>query len=231
MGLKAITSLTNWVSVLKITKPDKWSVNAVLDATIVFTTSEEKKMSQSFFSTILLPRIRKNIRENRKIHSTLYQALKKSLNRPVAFFGGIILPSCKLFNCTLRDTVILSCLINRASIPASISLSALLQLIQMPFNTKTEIFIRVLLNKTHTFPSEIIEILVNHFSRYRKETCTLPVIWPQNLLTFLNRNDSNVSEKSRQELKLLVKTQHHRKISNIILQKLTKINSKNNLKS
>merc|ERR1712060_929557 len=108
------------------------------------------------------------IRENRKIHPTLYQALKKSLSRPVAFFGGIILPLCKSFNCTLRETVILSCLINRASIPASISLSALLQLIKMPFNAKTE-------------------ILVNHFSRYRKETCTLPVIWHQNLLTFVNR--------------------------------------------
>merc|ERR1712060_490244 len=167
------------------------------------------------------------IRENRKIHPTLYQALKKSLSRPVAFFGGIILPLCKSFNCTLRETVILSCLINRASIPASISLSALLQLIKMPFNAKTEIFIRVLLNKTYIFPSEI---LVNHFSRYRKETYTLPVIWHQNLLTFVNRYDSNISEKSQQELKLLVKMQYHRKISNRILQKLTKINPKNNLK-
>merc|ERR1712039_249736 len=96
---------------------------------------------------------------------------------------------------------------------------------------KTEVFIRVLLNKTYTFPSEIIEILVNHFSRYRKETYTLPVIWHQNLLTFVNRYGPNISEKSRQELKLLVKTQHHRKISNIILQKLTKITPKNSPKS
>lgn len=191
-------------------------------ATIVFITGVEKKMSQSFFSLILLPRIRKNIRADRKLHPMLHQALKKSLNRPVAFFGGIIFPFCKSFNRTLRETVILSCLINCASIPASISLSALLQLIQMPFNATNEIFIRVLLCKQYIFSREIIEILVNHFSSYRKVTYLLPVIWHQNLLTFVNRYDSNISEKNRQELKLLVKTHNHRKISNKILQKLTK---------
>lgn len=45
---------------------------------------------------ILLPRVTENIAEYKKLNYHLYQALRKSLFRPEAFFRGILLPLCEV---------------------------------------------------------------------------------------------------------------------------------------
>lgn len=54
-----------------------------------------------FYNLVLLPRIRDDIDEFKKLNYHLYNSLFKSMFKPAAFFKGILLPLCKvqLFIC------------------------------------------------------------------------------------------------------------------------------------
>ncbi|PFX15107.1 Bystin [Stylophora pistillata] len=48
-----------------------------------------------FFNLVLLPRVRDDITEYKRLNYHLYMALKKALFKPAAFFKGILLPLCE----------------------------------------------------------------------------------------------------------------------------------------
>jgi len=48
--------------------------------------------AQLFLGVVLLDAIREDIRANKKLNVHYYQALKKSMYKPGAFFKGIIFP-------------------------------------------------------------------------------------------------------------------------------------------
>ena len=48
--------------------------------------------AQLFLSVVLLDAVRDDIRENNKMNVHYYEALKRSLYKPAAFFKGIIFP-------------------------------------------------------------------------------------------------------------------------------------------
>lgn len=49
-------------------------------------------MAQRFYNLVLMPRIRDDLAEYRKLNAHLYRALSKALFKPAAFMKGIILP-------------------------------------------------------------------------------------------------------------------------------------------
>lgn len=51
---------------------------------------------RSFFALVLLPAVRDDIRANKRLNYHLYQALKKSLYKPAAFFKGVLIPLCEV---------------------------------------------------------------------------------------------------------------------------------------
>ena len=53
-------------------------------------------MAQRFYNLVLLPRIRDDIDEYKRLNFHLYQALRKAIFKPAAFFKGIILPLCEV---------------------------------------------------------------------------------------------------------------------------------------
>jgi essential nuclear protein 1 len=102
-AFKIIPSLKNWEDVLYVTNPDGWSASAMYQATRVFVSNLNAKMAQRFFNLVLLPRIRDDIAEFRKLNFHLYMSLKKALFKPAAFFKGILIPLCEAGDCTLRE--------------------------------------------------------------------------------------------------------------------------------
>jgi essential nuclear protein 1 len=95
-ALKRIPSLECWAQVLQLTQPEHWSPNAVYQATRLFSSNMSAKNAVRFYEAILLPRIRNDIKYNKRLHFALYQAMKKSLYKPAAFFKGILLPLCQV---------------------------------------------------------------------------------------------------------------------------------------
>ena len=66
-----------------------WSAAAVYQATRIFASNLNAKMAQRFYNLVLLPRIRDDIVEFKRLNFHLYMALRKALFKPAAFFKVI----------------------------------------------------------------------------------------------------------------------------------------------
>ena len=61
-------------------------------ATRIFTSNLNTKMAARFFKLVLLPRIRDDIEEYKRLNFHLYQALRKALFKPGSFMQGLVFP-------------------------------------------------------------------------------------------------------------------------------------------
>ena len=66
-AFKVIPSLANWESVLYLTRPDRWTPQAMYAATRIFATNHNARMAQRFYSMVLLDAVRADIWENHKL--------------------------------------------------------------------------------------------------------------------------------------------------------------------
>ena len=71
---------------LTLTAPQNWSPHAVYQATRLFVSNLNARMAQRFLALVLLPHVRNDIEDNRRLHHVLFQALKKATYKPDAFF-------------------------------------------------------------------------------------------------------------------------------------------------
>lgn len=120
-------------------------------------------MAQRFYNLVLLPRIRDDISEYKRLNFHLYMALRKALFKPAAFFKGILLPLCEASNCTLREAIIIGSVLSKNSIPMLHSAAALLKLVEMKYSGANSLFIRILLDKKYALPYRVIDAIVHHF--------------------------------------------------------------------
>ncbi|WPG99285.1 Hypothetical protein R9X50_00209800 [Acrodontium crateriforme] len=172
---KILPSLPQWDILLSITRPDNWTPNATYEATKLFT-SGRPALAQAFCSDILLPRVREEIMETKKLNVHLYKALKKSLYKPAAFFRGFLFPLVASGTCTLREATIVGSVVARVSIPVLHSATALYRLCEIAAEQMMQdvesagacnILIRTLLEKKYALPYRVVDALVFHFLRFR----------------------------------------------------------------
>ena len=188
-------------------------------------------MTRIFLEEVILGRVREEIRETKKLNVHLYQALKKALYKPAAFFKGFLFPLVGSGTCTLREAHIVSSVLARVSIPVLHSAAALLRLCdiaaeQSSMSTEgggaTNVFIRILLEKRYALPYQVIDALVFHFLRFRAAAMEsavaadgapaanrLPVLWHQCLLAFAQRYRNDVTEDQREALLDLLLVKGH----------------------
>lgn len=224
---------------IAITRPENWTPHVHFLATRLFI-SAAPGVAQPFLASILLPAVRDSIAETKKLHVHLYNALKKSLYKPAAFFKGILFPLLEDGTCTLREAQIIGSVVARVSVPVLHSAAALLRLCDIAaaqFSTRrddggggaTNVFIRTLLEKKYALPYKVIDALVFHFLRFKAlagvETADvdmdgnqkdvghrLPVLWHQALLAFAQRYRNDITEDQREALLDLVQAVGHRQI-------------------
>lgn len=235
---KILPTLPQWDILLSITRPENWTPNAVYEATKLFTSSRPA-LAQAFCADILLPRVRDDIHETRKLNVHLYKALKKSLYKPAAFFRGLLFPLVASGTCTLREATIVASVITRVSIPVLHSATALYRLCeiaaeQMMGDVESagacNILIRTLLEKKYALPYRVVDALVFHFVRFKAMQQQqdinmdgtggkkgiggekLPVLWHQCLLAFAQRYKNEITEDQREALLDLLLVRGHRQI-------------------
>ena len=225
---KVLPTLPQWPDLLSITAPENWTPNATFAATKIFI-SAQPSTAQYFLETVLLDAVRSDIQETRKLNVHLFDALKKSLYKPAAFFKGFLFPLVSS-GATLREASIISGVLARVSIPVLHSAAALLRLCeiaaeQSAINSESagaaNIFIRVLLEKKYALPYKAVDALVFHFLRFRGskeeqalagEEKKLPVLWHQGLLIFAQRYKNDITEDQREALLDLILVRGHREI-------------------
>lgn len=99
-AFKVLPSLSNWEELLWVTEPENWSPSAIYQATRLFASNLNARMAERFYNLVLLPRMRADIRTHKRLHFALYQALKKAIYKPAAFYKGILLALCNVSGCT-----------------------------------------------------------------------------------------------------------------------------------
>ncbi|KAG8631702.1 hypothetical protein KVT40_000842 [Elsinoe batatas] len=238
---KILPTLPQWDTLLSITRPESWSANAYYEATKLFISSRPA-LAQAFLHDILLPKVREEQSDSKKINVHLYKSLKKALYKPACFFKGFLFPLVESGTCTLREAHVIGSVLTRVSIPVLHSAAALYRLCevaaeQMSVNTEaggaTNIFIRVLLEKKYALPFKVVDALVFHFLRFRAadpaldggdsmsgvtgpgakvQSQKLPVLWHQCLLAFAQRYKNDITEDQREALLDLLLVRGHRAI-------------------
>ncbi|CAA6660444.1 unnamed protein product [Spirodela intermedia] len=207
-AFKHIASFEFWEEVLYLTEPEKWTPNAMYQATRLFASRNVKK-AQRFYALVLLPRVRNDIRENKRLHFALYQSLKKSLYKPAAFFKGILLPLCKSGTCTLREAVIIGSIIQKLKIPPIHSSVALMKLAEMDYCGTTSYFIKLFLDKKYAMPYRVLDAVVAHFMKFLEDERIMPVIWHQSLLSLVQRYKNELTGEDKDNIDRLLQHQKH----------------------
>lgn len=226
---KILPSVPHWEEIIQITRPDKWTANACYEATKIFVSSRPE-VAQSFLEHVLLERVREDIQETKKLNVHLFNALKKGLYKPAAWFKGILFPLIGTGMCTLREAHIISAVLVRVSIPVLHSAAALKGLCDIAAQESslgnegggaTNVFIKTLLEKKYALPYQVLDALVFHFLRFREDSAMggvqgadksgakLPVIWHQCLLSFAQRYRNDITEDQREALLDLLLAKGH----------------------
>lgn len=212
-ALLLLPILARWESFISYTKPKYWSPHALFQVTCLFLHTSNASSMERYANLVLLPRIRNEIQENRRLHFMIFQSIKKALLEPEAFYKGVLLPLCGSCNSTIRETNILSSVLRQMSIPRAPSTAALLKLTEMEFFGTTCHLIKVLLEKKYFLSSCVVDALVDYFVRFRNTRHSLPVVWHQSLLTFVQKYKSEICEEDQLEIKTLTRVQYHHQIS------------------
>ena len=161
---------------LEIKAPEYWTPHAVFAATRVLM-SADSRLIQDFLTSILLPRIRNDISEQRRLSVHFYHALRKGLQRHVPFFKGLVFPLLGA-GCTLREATIISSVLKKAKIPVLHSAAAICRMCEISRirlgnrndsddHTSLKIFIRALIEKRYALPFQTLDVLVFYFWRLR----------------------------------------------------------------
>lgn len=212
-AFKIIPKLRNWEQILFITEPHNWSAAAMFQGTRIFCSVLSQAMAQRFYNLVLLPRVRDDLCEYKKLNMHLYNALKRALFKPAAFMKGIILPLLEGGDCTLREAIIFGSVVARSSIPVLHSSACLLKICEMAYSGANSIFIRYFLDKRYALPYRVVDAAVFHFLRFENDKRELPVLWHQSLLTFAQRYKNDISSEQRDALLQLLKKKSHFKIT------------------
>jgi len=165
-----------------------------------------------YYEGVLLPRLRQDIADHKRLNYHLYTATKKTIFKPTAFFKGIIFPLAE-DGCTAREAVIMSGILKKCSIPVMQSAVALLKLAKLRYSGPTTLFMQTLLHKKYALPYRVLDTLVDYFSKFARDDRKMPVVWHQNLLIFVQRYKHDLQDSQKQALIDLTKKQFHKDIS------------------
>ncbi|SPO26757.1 related to ENP1 - required for pre-rRNA processing and 40S ribosomal subunit synthesis [Ustilago trichophora] len=223
-AFKIVPSLPAWESILYITDPASWTPHATLAAVRIFVSTMKADQMQRFYELVLLDKVRDEIQDDGKVSYQTYEAMKKAIYKPAAFFKGFLFPMCESGTLTLKEAAIVSSVLAKVSIPVLHSAAALLRLAEMEYSGPTSLFIRVLLDKKYALPYKVVDSLVFHYLRFAEPNSgveldkitrerRMPVLWHQSMLVFAQRYKQDLTPDQKSALLDLLRVQKHEGIS------------------
>lgn len=227
-AFKCLHKYNDWEEMLYLTEPSNWSAAAMYQATRIFASNLDESRAQKFYHLVLLPRVRDDLAEYKKLNFHLYQALIKAIYKPKAFMTGLIFPLLESGDCTLREAIIIGSVIDKYSVPVLHSSTALFKIAQMDYTGANSIFLRILLDKKYSLPYQVVDVVHNHFMDFLGDEREMPVLWHQALLTFVQRYKSDITFDQRSKLYTLLEKQRHHEITPVIHRELMHAKCRNN---
>lgn len=226
--------VAHWENLIKITRPDNWTVHAFFRATKTFVASPESKHTLHFFKYYLLPKCLQNISQYGKLNYHLFQALRKAIYRPSLWFRGILFPFLKgQFNSeyktgvrsssnsfsmgTIKQSQILSAVLMKCSVPNVHASAAFLKILELKYTGPVGVLVKLFIDKKFALPLSVIRSVTQWFLDFgarsglneetseNKEDIKLPVLWFQSLFSFSKGYKKYLTEAEITALKKLVK--------------------------
>lgn len=233
-AFKVIPTLKNWEEILALTSPEKWTANAMFEAAKIFSSNLPPKVVERydysliffhfyvfrFYNSVLLEACRRNFDETKTVNVHYFQALKKSIFKPAAFFKGIIFPIVQDPRTTLKEASVYCSVLSGTSIPALHAAAALMKISTGEYTGPKFMIIRTLLDKKFALPTKTISMIFDYFCSFSSSENVLPVIWHQALLVFVQRYKSEFDEDRRKIIRELVRCQNHAMISPEIIREI-----------
>jgi essential nuclear protein 1 len=211
--MKILPTMAGWDELLGLTAPDSWTPHAFYAVTRIFVSNLNDVRAQRFLNLYLLPAVRNDIQTSSKLNYHLYQALRKALYKPAAWYRGVLLPLARSGDCTLREATIVSSVLTTKRVPQLQSAAAIYVLATMPYSPAVSVFLRVMLSKRYTLTLRVIEALVAHFTGFVRVPGPLPVLWHQAFLVFAQRYGPSTTQAQRDALKPVLAAHVHRAIT------------------
>ena len=214
-GFKVLPTRKQWEELLYYTNPVEWTAHAHYQATKIFASNLNDNLAQRYFNLVLLPAVRSDIKQNKKLHFQLYQSLKKAMFKPLAFMKGILLPVADAPDCTLREAVIIGSVVGKMTVPMAYGAAALYKLACRydQWTPVKSVLINILVNKKYSLPTQVVDGLVNHFESFALAESKMPVLWHASLLSFVQRYRDSLTDDHRNRILELIKVQTHYQIS------------------
>ncbi|XP_076470459.1 bystin-like [Babylonia areolata] len=213
IAFKTLPVMEQWEQCLYITRPDQWSAAAMNAASRIFSSNLPGVLAQRFYSLFLLPRIRDDIAEYKRLNFHLMQSLKRALFKTSAFFKGIVFALIESGDCTLREALIISSIIREHSIPVGHAGAAIDRICQLDYTGASSIFLRTLLDKKYALSYSVVDAVCDHFLRFMRDERQMPVLWHQALLTFAQRYKGDLYQGQKDELYKLMGKHFHPEIT------------------
>ncbi|CDR95204.1 bystin family protein, putative [Babesia bigemina] len=215
-AFKVLPNFENWEELVGLTCPENWTPNAMYLVTHIFASNMTDSKVEIFYNKILLPTIRKDIRNGKKLNYHLYMALKKAVFKPVAWFKGIIVPMVEE-GCSYKEAAIIGNVLRRISIPVLHASAFILRLCQcQKWFGSSSFIMSILLQKGYNLPKKVVEECVRYFCKFEGFEDQLPVIWHQSLLTLVTSYKHYFSTEDYARIQKLIRVHAHAQITPVI---------------
>lgn len=243
---KIIPTLRNWEEVLYYTNPADWTPQATNAAVRLFTTVLKPKHAQRFFNLVLAPKVSHQIAKDGKLGYHLYDALRRAIYKPTAFFKGLVLPIAAGQEVATfpgqnpaplsKEVIVYASILSRIHIPQMHAAVTLLQLTKiLPFNPYNVLLMKVLLNKNFSLPIPVLEGIFAYFyetahdeanlinvvnPKTQKSVRSLPLLWHKTLLIFVQKYKQSFTPDMIAMARAIIKKLPHWAISDEIRKEL-----------
>ncbi|ABW98072.1 bystin-like protein (nucleomorph) [Hemiselmis andersenii] len=162
--IKFIPILKNFEEILWLTRPDRWSFQALFTITRMFFSKLNQDQLKRFFCLVLVPRFQEEIFKKKKINPHLFLTIKLSAKKEKFFFSNLIIPICSSKNCTTREAIFLASIISNCKFSINHILCLVLILIKDKlFSNSRCLILRGILSKKYNLPNRILEYLMDFF--------------------------------------------------------------------
>jgi essential nuclear protein 1 len=176
-----------------------------------------------FYRYVLLDAVRRNFDETKTVNVHYFEAMKKAIYKPAAFFKGIVFPVVNDKHTTLKEANVYCSIISNTSIPALHAAAALMKISTGEYSGPKFMIIRSLLDKKFALPTKTISFIFDYLCSFSCFETSLPVLWHQALLVFVQRYKSELDPNRKIAIRDLVAIQNHSGISPEILREIESI--------
>lgn len=202
---KIIPKYSIWQELLEITEPEKWSAAAIFAGTKIFVSNLKDNEAGIFMKRVLLPRVRDDISEYKKLNDHLYNAMLKCMFKSFGFIKGFLLPLCRQGDFFSKEATIVASVLDKSSLQMKHAAAAMMEISRMEYSPGVCIILTTLVNKKYALPQLVIHELKAFFLKVRQERELMPVLWHQCLLTFVQNYKDDLCHEGRKELLDMIK--------------------------